>query len=65
MIKEQEIRTSQLNLLMCKMKLTETGQIEFELKNGKRTESISLDSFVENFNNFAQECAPKLHIVVE
>ena len=61
-IKEQEIRTKELNLLMCKMKLTEKGQLDFELKNGKRVERISLETFIENVNEFTEGCAPELHI---
>ena len=60
-IKEQEIRTENLNLLMCKMKLTGDNNLIFELKSGKRTESISLETFVKIINDFVGHMT-QLHI---
>lgn len=60
-IKEQEIRTENLNLLMCKMKLTEDNNLILELKNGKRIENMSLEALVRVINEFTGH-VPSLHI---
>lgn len=59
---EKELRTNELNLLMCKMKLSENGTICFELKNGKREDYISLEDLVSEINQFALRTGTKLHI---
>ena len=55
-MKEKDIRTKELNLLMCKMKLTDDHRVLLEIKNGKRTESIPLDYFLQVVNEFAESC---------
>ena len=60
-IKEQEIRTENLNLLMCKLLLTEDNTLILELKNGKRTENMSLETLVRVINEFTGHM-PLLHI---
>lgn len=52
-VKEREMRTPKLNLLICKMQLTEDNSLMFELKSGKRTECISLETLVRVINEFA------------
>ena len=59
---DAEIRTTDLNLLMCKMKLTGDNQLCFEIKNGKRVEYLSLEVFVKKVNDFTDGKSPKLHI---
>lgn len=58
-VKEKEIRTPNLNLLLCKIVLTEEGKLMLELKNGKRVEQLSVDAFLAEINDFAQECVTK------
>lgn len=62
MVKQQEIRTKQHNLLLCKMVLLEDNHLVLELKNGKRTECISLETFVGEVNRFANGKLLKLHM---
>lgn len=62
---EREIRTPCQKLLFCKLVFTNDRKLVLELKNGKRVEQLPIDVFLNEINNFAQECAPKLHIVVE
>ena len=60
-IKEQEIRTENFNLLMCKMQLIEDNNLILELKSGKRTDRIPLETFVRIINEFTGHM-PLLHI---
>lgn len=62
-MKEKEIRTPQLNLLLCKIIMTEERELVLELKNGKRVEQLPLEALLAEFNDFLQ--GGKLHIVVE
>lgn len=61
-VKEQEIRTKCLRLLMCKVKLEDDGQLVLETKNGKRTECLGLNEFIEYINNFTENNVPQLYI---
>lgn len=61
----KEIRTPQLNLLLCKVVITEEENLVLELKNGKRVEQLPLDVFLTEINDFAKRYAPKLHNDVE
>ena len=65
MVKEQEIRTTQHNLLFCKMVLLENNRLVLELKNGKRIDYIPLETFVCEVNRFLNGQFPKLHMTVE
>lgn len=60
---EKEIRTPKLNLLLCKMIITEERKLVLELKNGKRVEQLPLEAFLAEINAFMHE--DKLHIIVE
>lgn len=64
-MKEKEIRTPNLNLLLCKVILTEEGKVMLEFKNGKRVEQLPMDVFVAEINDFTQECVAKIHITTE
>ena len=64
-MREKEIRTPNLNMLLCKLVYTEKGEIVLELKNGKRSEQIAIKAFIEEINDFIQDCASKLHIGIE
>ncbi|MBR2407844.1 MAG: hypothetical protein IKB07_02695 [Lachnospiraceae bacterium] len=65
MVREQEIRTKQHNLLFCKMVLLEDNHLVLELKSGKRTECIPLETFVHEVNRFTNGQFPQLHMTVK
>ena len=62
-VKEHEIRTKQLNLMMCKAICTDAFSVSFEVKNGKRTESIPLECLVDQVNNLVGTQILELHNV--
>jgi len=62
---EKEIRTPQLNILFCKMIITEEGKIIMELKNGKRVEQVPLEAFLTEVNRLISSEILKLHIAIE
>lgn len=64
MVKEQEIRTKQHNLLFCKIVLLADNQLVLELKSGKRIDYIPLETFVHEVNRFSDGQLPKLHMTV-
>lgn len=64
-MREMEIRTPNLNLLFCKVIITESGELVLELKNGKRVERIRLEQFVSEINDFTRGCSTKLNIITE
>ena len=65
MVKEQEIRTKQHNLLFCKMVLLEDNQLVLELKSGKRIDYIPLETFVHEVNRFSNGQIPQLYMAVK
>lgn len=52
---EKEIRTPQMNLLFCKMIITDEGNKVLEIKNGKRVEQLPVEIFLAEINNYQQE----------
>ena len=62
-MREKEIRTPHLNLLLCKAVITDEGKLFLELKNGKRMERLPMEEFLVEINNFTQGQIPKLHMV--
>ena len=65
MVKEQEIRTKQHNLLFCKMVLMEDNQLVLELKSGKRRDYIPLEAFIHEVNRFSNGQIPQLYMTVQ
>ena len=57
---EREIRTPNLNLLLCKLVLTDEGKLVLELKNGKRVEQLPVETLYYEINNFLQGHVPKV-----
>ena len=53
-MKEKEIRTPKLNLLLCKLLIMEDGKAMLEFKNGKREERIPVETFIAEVNDFLQ-----------
>lgn len=49
--KELEVRTKEHKMLMCMAKCMETGESVLEVKNGKRTDWISLEQFLEEISH--------------
>lgn len=62
-MKEKEIRTPQLNLLLCKIIMTEERELVLEFKNGKRVEQLPLEALLAEINEFMR--GEQLHIIVE
>jgi len=60
-----EIRTKQFNLLMCILRHSENEEVLLELKNGKRTECISLQEFISTVNDFVGNSTYKIKIVTK
>lgn len=54
-MKEKEIRTPKLNLLLCKLLVMDDGKAVLEFKNGKREERIPVDTFIAEVNDFVRE----------
>ena len=48
----QEIRTSEQNLLLCKLKSDKEDTANLEIKNGKRVDSLPLEEFIAQVNRF-------------
>lgn len=53
-MREKEIRTPKLKLLLCKLLVMEDGKAVLEFKNGKREERIPVDAFIAEVNDFVQ-----------
>ena len=64
-MKEREIRTPNLNLLFCKVVVTNEGKIFLELKNGKRMEQMPIELFWAEIEDFTKGGMPKVNIAVE
>lgn len=48
----KEIRTPHLNLLICKLVITDEGKMVLEFKNGKRVEQYPVEDFHREINSF-------------
>jgi len=59
----QEIRTPEHKLLIFKINSIDPNRIQLELKNGKREESITLETFIARLNECLEGSQLKLHIV--
>ena len=64
-MKKMEIRTPNLNLLFCKVVVTDEGKIVLELKNGKHMEQMPIEMFLAEIEAFTQGGMPKFNIAVE
>ena len=58
----QEIRTSEQNLLLCKLKSDKEDTANLEIKNGKRVDSLPLEEFIAQVNRFLISKGKKLYI---
>ncbi len=58
----QEIRTSEQNLLLCKLKPANDDMANLEIKNGKRVDSLPLEEFIAQVNGFLISKGKKLYI---
>ena len=56
-MREYEIRTPQLNLLICKVILTDDNRLLLEFKNGKRVERMPEEMFWDKIDTFVQNNA--------
>ncbi len=63
-MREKEIRTPNLNLLFCKIVVTDEEKIVLELKNGKRMEQVPIDMFLAEIEAFTQGDMSKFNIAV-
>ena len=56
-MREYEIRTPQLNLLICKVILTDDNRLLLEFKIGKRVERMPEEMFWDKIDTFVQNNA--------
>lgn len=64
-MKEREIRTPILKMLLFKANVTNKGEAFFEFKNGKRTEQIPAEDLITILNDFVQECTSQMNTIRE